>query len=719
MAADNFELGKVSETDKSLGMLNDLFGTGFQNILNGQESSGGASGVFFTMLHALSTIVLAAVVLLMGYTVFMGVIGTAHQGEALGKRYSTLFTPLRVVIAVALLLPLPWSQLTLIEAAMLKAIYYSVSAANYMEEKAVDYITQHGGVTTPTHAPLPTGTALAQEILKNLVVQEYYREREDTDSSPGVEETSTDGIKSFVFTPPGNNLAIYPFMGRIKVTCAAENTNICNSEYNLAIKLANDLRPIAKAIVSQWSGGQNTPLDNSQITNFNNAVNNYQNDSKNIVDQAISSLQSNDNLQQLGTQIKENGWAWLGAYYPKITAYNEKALANAKVKAIISNQINTDGARFFAGKEIDSVLERYSVFMGRVGNEKIAKQQLLINSSNSSPATAILGSFFNDALLSSLPYTEKTASSGAATVFATTIATGDPIVNLEILGHQIENMGSIMLTAGLGVAGLAAGGDLIKDIANPTGSILTKLTTSQNSSNSSSILGKIASGLTAILIPVGFFLVLAGAFLAYYLPALPFIYWASTYIGWFILCVEMLIAAPVWAGMHAIPEGDGLVNQNASSGYPLFFAIIARPALNVIGFFLAIILMTIIGNFIGDVYLDFVLNSEKDNKTVGPIADMFGWLGVMFVGSAVMVVCTHKALSLISWLADNVLRWSGNNSPSLNEGQDEHKANVLYGAIFNTTKEGIGKGSGAIVSTIKKNNKQSAIDKNALSQGDS
>ena len=52
-------------------------------------------------------------------------------------------------------------------------------------------------------------------------------------------------------------------------------------------------------------------------------------------------------------------------------------------------------------------------------------------------------------------------------------------------------------------------------------------------------------------------LLLYGLALAYYLPAIPFIRWVSALVGWIILVVEALVAAPLWLCAHALPEGDG------------------------------------------------------------------------------------------------------------------------------------------------------------------
>ncbi len=45
-------------------------------------------------------------------------------------------------------------------------------------------------------------------------------------------------------------------------------------------------------------------------------------------------------------------------------------------------------------------------------------------------------------------------------------------------------------------------------------------------------------------------LLLAGGFLAYYLPLVPFIFWTFGVLGWLIMVAESLVAAPIWAVSH-------------------------------------------------------------------------------------------------------------------------------------------------------------------------
>ena len=57
----------------------------------------------------------------------------------------------------------------------------------------------------------------------------------------------------------------------------------------------------------------------------------------------------------------------------------------------------------------------------------------------------------------------------------------------------------------------------------------------------------VLSGATAFVFTVALWLFLLGGFLAVYLPMVPFLVWVGAVIGFFLLAIESIIAAPLWA----------------------------------------------------------------------------------------------------------------------------------------------------------------------------
>ena len=91
------------------------FGDGYSSVLLHElfgplfPSAAGASGatVFSSLVGYFNVFVLGIGGLLFLYNVFAGVLQTAHEGQILGRRWSSLWAPLRVLLAAALLMPAP------------------------------------------------------------------------------------------------------------------------------------------------------------------------------------------------------------------------------------------------------------------------------------------------------------------------------------------------------------------------------------------------------------------------------------------------------------------------------------------------------------------------------------------------------------------------------------------------------------------------------------
>jgi conjugal transfer/type IV secretion protein DotA/TraY len=720
MSASSDITASTQSGDKFVDFFNQIFGTGWQNIIDGQSPVGGASEPIYLLLSSLGAVVLAGVTALMFYVVIVGAMGTAHEGETLGKRYSTLWTPIRGALSISLLMPLPYvaPKILMIVAIVLKFIYVGITGANYLAVSTVDHMVHQGGAMSTKRAPLPLVENIASEILKNLVAQEYYSEFEELSYGPGVEDTSTSGVKSFVFTPPGQVSAFKPFMGRIKTTCMSVNESICEKENQLGIRLINELRPVAKALINI-----DTPIDITQERIYRAAIDNYARASQQLATEALNSIGESKKLQTLSQAVKNNGWVWLGSYYGYMTQANENAQKHAQTKITISSAINEKGVLMLGGPEIDGVMERYHNFVAIVDAGRINQQKLMASANDSAGVGALVGSFFADAVGSSIMVSggNNTALTGAAEIFATTIAQGDPIDKLQTLGHQIINTGTIMITGAMAAkmaTEVVDGASAAASVASPLTSKVTSATTDIIAKK----LGSLAGGLSS----VGLALTLGGIVLAYYIPAVPFILWTTAVINMLILFIELIVASILWAAAHAIPEGEGMAGQHGKQGYMLFMGIMLRPALHVVGFFFAFVVISVVGNYVGESYLDFTAANGQDDEPFGPLGQMVGWLAILFIGGSIMVVATHKTFSLITWLPDNIMKWIGAGATSMNEHNDEQRASHMFAGVVTRAQGAVSGGVSGVMNAAAKNatkdisptGRPGRPSSNSLTQGD-
>lgn len=127
--------------DAAIEMLREIFGTAITHIVGG--STAGAENATANMLGAAfgffnGGVLFFGSIILAWVTVF-GLTNTANDGQVLGKKWSTFYTPLRTFTASAFLIP-STSGYSMIQLAILLIVTWSVGFASNMWGKVVDYV---------------------------------------------------------------------------------------------------------------------------------------------------------------------------------------------------------------------------------------------------------------------------------------------------------------------------------------------------------------------------------------------------------------------------------------------------------------------------------------------------------------------------------------------------------------------------------------------------
>jgi conjugal transfer/type IV secretion protein DotA/TraY len=265
------------------------------------------------------------------------------------------------------------------------------------------------------------------------------------------------------------------------------------------------------------------------------------------------------------------------------------------------------------------------------------------------------------------------------------------------MGHYLIG-GAQGLTAGAVAAGTAGA-------ATEAGleSTLAELLSFGGSAAAGRALGFLAMAAMTLCLLIASALFSAGIMLAFYLPALPWILWMSAVLGWLILIVETLFAAPLWAVGHLIPEGDGMTGQHGRQGYMLLLGVLARPPLMVAGFFASLIIFSLFGNFVGHCFSIFISSSEQ-----GHITGITTMIMQVVILTAAMVAFSHKIFSLINNLPERVVNWIGQLNQNLGEAADESRVHgtVIAGGAAISRSAGGGSGSGAGAGAAAKKEKE-------------
>jgi len=133
-------------TDLSFQYLNDMFGQ-VDGVLTGGDSQ--LLGVLFGVFNG-AMLTLAGIIVL--YTFFIGTLKTAHEGEVLGKDWSSVWIPLRVVAGITLLIPKA-SGYSFIQIFMMWVIVQGIGVADSVWNAALNYLYSGGIIISQTYNP--------------------------------------------------------------------------------------------------------------------------------------------------------------------------------------------------------------------------------------------------------------------------------------------------------------------------------------------------------------------------------------------------------------------------------------------------------------------------------------------------------------------------------------------------------------------------------------
>ncbi|WP_278593717.1 DotA/TraY family protein [Bilophila wadsworthia] len=624
------------KSDASKQFLDSLLGQGWDAWGQGLGGSQAAE-LMLEMFSAFNIVALATISALFLWVLAVSVAGTAHEGTPFGKRYSSLWMPLRFVGAMGAMAPI-FKGLSLFQVVILACIGFSINLGNFVWSLGTDYFVEHGGQIT-VQAPDQNVThyaAIANGALESLTLQYYLNERRGLGISPGGKwDYSGNWIRSggeYRFTFNGNT-------GSIMVECVDESDALCRGKVNAVGTAISSLSSVASQLANPA-----TPADSIDPQALHNAAGN-------INATILSSLQSYAKQGQLKTKLqdfqevsKQYGWFIAGSSYWSISWINQE------VREAMYSGISYAPREYTRSEMLAMTygLHDYEAMQERVANyiKTAYAARRGITDTTANPAVTDEGRALGEignwlrATLNGL------VSANILPIAVDKLSTNDPIM-------AVSNVGDYFIGTAWGLA--AALG--VVDVAHSMGKAIPLV------GNAVPNLDKyISFVLFSVFLP----LLLYGLALAYYLPAIPFIRWISALAGWAILIVEALVAAPIWLCAHALPEGEGAAGQHGKRGYLLLLGIIIRPPLMVAGFFAAVILLNVLGRVIGAGFEMFIAGTSQ-TKVIG----LTGTISMLIILGIVVIMMANKFFSLIHYLPEHVTNWIGQQFHSLGEKEDQ------------------------------------------------
>lgn len=126
-------------SDRSIQFLSNIFG-----IVDG-VLAGTGSQIFGNMMSVFNAAVLALGSIVVMYTLMIGTMNTAHEGEFLGRKWSSIWIPFRCSLGMVLIIPKA-SGYCVMQVFMMWVVVQGIGAADKIWNSALDYLNRGGKI---------------------------------------------------------------------------------------------------------------------------------------------------------------------------------------------------------------------------------------------------------------------------------------------------------------------------------------------------------------------------------------------------------------------------------------------------------------------------------------------------------------------------------------------------------------------------------------------
>ncbi len=724
------DLTEHGTQDMSVQLINRIAGKNWQHALNPAVDV--EQTVFMQLFKVFNALVLVMAGLLITWVLIQGIVSTAHEGTPLGQQLHSLWVPVRSGLSVLFLLPIPGSGgFSILQGIVLLFFSFSIGAANLMWAKGLDYMTKNivnleekKEFTAKDVKNWPKGDA--RETLLFLIVNHYVNDDEwsyyttaTANYVPGAEIGNTaidiaqealsegpapsDYQKNWTGDAPqfletsGNKGSVARFkiinnneyggptssdIGYIDVPCEDLDSLACGIRVSAMKDFIEESEPVAKYYLDMNDIVSEKTSDVWQFDRphkvgrmyFNSIVEDY----NEKVGEAIANSLNDGELNPTGSEeteafrekAKKLGWASAGMWYWTLSAHFKRRVQTARAVPTYTGG-NFKAISEFFGEPYSKCMEKIRNNMGGITSAK----DIIQNAERSSNQSDIFGPKYVQAWIKPISdYVNPLKDMPRA------MTKGDPIRNLKWYGNVIVNSYFSAASIFVGLRG-AAKATQVFNTTTDASSLVPGWGEAEGlaaaiAASIKVVLADTWSLLQWILIPLLF----AGIFLAYYLPSIPFIYWYLGIVSWVILFIETLVAAPLWAAAHSMPEGRGIAGKHAKTGYMMFFNVLVRPLLMIFGFLAAMLIFSGVFAFLGEAFM--VFKTTISSGMEGIIESSI--FTVIFTG--LIIVSAQKIFALVTVLANRVPRWIGQQIQPLGEEQQQKEVKTGFVAAGSTTQ---------------------------------
>ncbi len=713
-AADIFGLTNTQmQSDVVMQFLRQVFGVA--DIFGSLGGDAAPQPGLHAILGFYSSAMMIIAVLIVVYYVVTVVGESAQSGTPFGRRFNGLWAPIRLVLALGLLVPLGSGLNAGQYLTLYIAKFGSALASNAWSTYTKSFDNPDALMS---NVRAPAMSAIGNAIFTAEVCKAAYNLTDEGISKPvkvridngHSSQIATLTASDFDFAKANNQNAtkltyVYAAMSdsrtdRAEPTCGSFEMEILAtsaSSSNDKIKLGNEAaRKLRNAYIQAISGmitDMATPasqlakkavvgdswFSSSSVTiadvapSVASAINNAQTKMNTAIG-AVSWSGSNSNVKSnMKTDAETRGWGTAGIYYLEMAKVTQMVL-DAVGRGYPTPVMGPDGRQLMSLKS-----DGWFDWLGLSSPDKDVRAAIAL--ANDALSEASKGLTVAPTALNAGKMKEQSFG-GQVTItkpflWVASWLFGDAFISLvdkpemnpmgrlieggAFIMERVELMTYLYLMSNTGVItasiiGAVAGAAQASATAAPAYAMMGALGGAVISAFFSSL-----GGVFWFLLTLGLML---GVVLFYVMPLMPFMYFFFSVVNWVIEVAEAFVSMPLFALAHLRIDGDGLPGQTAYQGWLLLFGILVRPILIVLGLIVGLLIFNAGSYYLNQIfkYAVFAYNPDASNAA-GALSfenmSGFGLIVYTILYVYLVYMLANTSFKLIDEIPDKLLRWVG------------------------------------------------------------
>lgn len=643
----------------------------------------------------------------------LGLVFSATDGQFLGKKHSAVWVPLRFGFAFVMLLPPGMEGMSIVQRTVAQVAYYSIGAASKLWSVAIDSVAKGQTMTPPGN---PNTAELFRVMLEGEVCRQLMniiiQDPNNAAKYPRyVAWQQHDGDAKTVFSVDylaNNYLEKSGICGEISIQSAKVTANtssagaaefggsgilmpelaIDRASYQVQVQSITGLlqgeipamaRDILNAIKSQqgFTNANRRSIEQRIYT----AMDQY-NKAVAVAIKEAAATENNKSISALKLAADSQGWSSAGSYFLMVTRINGMISNAAMAKISGSGFLETQGeaaAALAALKGGGMIRQTWAKIFGIGGEESLMMTLTEVRDITARVTGQVSDNLIREAgnagvresdraLLKSLDATQSSLLAGLLQEMSNGGEdSASPFESNIAFGHKL-------IWSGYALVGGSFFGKALEAIP-----VVRGVQTAIGATTGINAIGTVTAGMQTL----GFALLFAGIVLAYVMPLLPAIFWILGIVGYMILVLEAILAAPLWMLGHLRLDGEGLAGPRGTAGYELALNLIIRPCAMVVGLIVAIIIYQF-----GSMLISMSMLPAIVSAAGGHYVGVTGVVVWAIMTAIISVMLTFIVFKESLGAADHIVNWVAvrANGGSDIVGQAQQMGALMgYGALNSAT----------------------------------